>query len=201
MKFWKRTAILFSQGSMINEKVAVGFLYINTQRKSWKAFCLWPPSLRWWHFRRRKQPLNIPFPEFACNFDVSTCNFVQDTDDDFDWTRQKGSTPSSNTGPSSDHTSGSGWLTKKFNCSPPGDWVNRSIRYFSSVNFWYQFKRWVMNYFTAFLSYHQKDVISILHSLCEIWLIPLPLFVLNYLCRAALRSGVRLVNGRRMKES
>ncbi|XP_044166667.1 MAM and LDL-receptor class A domain-containing protein 1-like [Acropora millepora] len=47
--------------------------------------------------------------EFACNFDVSTCNFVQDTDDDFDWTRQKGSTPSSNTGPSSNHTSGSGY--------------------------------------------------------------------------------------------
>ena len=44
--------------------------------------------------------------ETICNFDVSMCGFVQDSNDKFDWTRHKGSTPSTNTGPSFDHTTG-----------------------------------------------------------------------------------------------
>ena len=44
--------------------------------------------------------------EATCNFDVSLCGFVQGTDDKFDWTRHKGNTPSSGTGPSFDHTTG-----------------------------------------------------------------------------------------------
>ena len=44
--------------------------------------------------------------EATCNFDVSLCGFVQGTDDKFDWTRRKGNTPSSGTGPSFDHTTG-----------------------------------------------------------------------------------------------
>ena len=40
----------------------------------------------------------------SCNFDKSTCGFVQDKTDDFNWTRINGSTPSTNTGPSNDHT-------------------------------------------------------------------------------------------------
>ncbi|XP_044182256.1 MAM and LDL-receptor class A domain-containing protein 1-like isoform X1 [Acropora millepora] len=47
--------------------------------------------------------------ELDCNFDTSTCGFIQATNDDFDWTRRNGSTPSFNTGPSSDHTSESGY--------------------------------------------------------------------------------------------
>ena len=47
-----------------------------------------------------------------CNFDSGLCYGWQQSDsDDFDWTRYTGSTPSSNTGPSSDHTSGSGKLS------------------------------------------------------------------------------------------
>ena len=49
---------------------------------------------------------------FACTFDSSMCGFTQDKNDKFDWTRNKGSTPSSPTGPSSDHSSGSGRLAK-----------------------------------------------------------------------------------------
>lgn len=45
---------------------------------------------------------------FACNFDTSMCGFVQNSGDDFDWTRNQGSTPSGGTGPSADHTSGNG---------------------------------------------------------------------------------------------
>ena len=36
------------------------------------------------------------------------CGFLQDKNDKFDWTRRKGPTPSSGTGPSGDHTSGNG---------------------------------------------------------------------------------------------
>ena len=43
-----------------------------------------------------------------CSFDASMCGFLQDKNDKFDWTRQKGPTLSSGTGPSSDHTSGNG---------------------------------------------------------------------------------------------
>ena len=45
------------------------------------------------------------------------CGFVQDNSDDFDWTQHMGSTSSSFTGPSADHTSGYGMnmdLTSSF---------------------------------------------------------------------------------------
>ena len=44
--------------------------------------------------------------EITCSFDESMCGFVQGGDDTFHWTRYKGSTPSSSTGPSFDHTTG-----------------------------------------------------------------------------------------------
>ncbi|XP_019642245.1 PREDICTED: deleted in malignant brain tumors 1 protein-like, partial [Branchiostoma belcheri] len=45
----------------------------------------------------------------ACDFDVNTCNFTSDTTTDFLWRRRTGRTPSSETGPSFDHTSGNGY--------------------------------------------------------------------------------------------
>ena len=48
----------------------------------------------------------------TCNFDVSMCGFLQDKNDKFDWTRHKGATLSSGTGPSGDHTTGKGKLIK-----------------------------------------------------------------------------------------
>ena len=43
---------------------------------------------------------------FSCSFDKDLCGFSQATNDKFDWTRRSGSTSSSSTGPSGDHTGG-----------------------------------------------------------------------------------------------
>ncbi|XP_072014801.1 MAM and LDL-receptor class A domain-containing protein 1-like [Amphiura filiformis] len=47
-------------------------------------------------------------PPGECDFEDDTCTWLQSEDDDFDWTRFTGSTPSLYTGPSRDHTTGSG---------------------------------------------------------------------------------------------
>ncbi|KAJ8022862.1 MAM and LDL-receptor class A domain-containing protein 2 [Holothuria leucospilota] len=47
--------------------------------------------------------------ELNCTFDYGTCGYYQMTEDDFDWTRHQGATPSSGTGPSGDHTTGTGY--------------------------------------------------------------------------------------------
>ena len=45
----------------------------------------------------------------SCNFEQSLCSsWTQDNSDVFDWTRRSGSTGSSGTGPSVDHTTGTG---------------------------------------------------------------------------------------------
>ncbi|KAL2097126.1 hypothetical protein ACEWY4_006333 [Coilia grayii] len=49
-----------------------------------------------------------PVCNLACDFDNSLCSWNQLPTDSFDWTWQSGSTPTLMTGPSSDHTSGSG---------------------------------------------------------------------------------------------
>lgn len=52
---------------------------------------------------------NITPVSISCDFDHGLCSGWQQLHSDvFDWTRQKGSSLSSNTGPLSDHTSGSG---------------------------------------------------------------------------------------------
>ncbi|KAK2565184.1 Blastula protease 10 [Acropora cervicornis] len=53
-------------------------------------------------------PITTPPPPgtFRCNFNNGMCGFIQDQDDQFDWTRKKGQTQSSNTGPFGDHTGG-----------------------------------------------------------------------------------------------
>ncbi|XP_016068757.1 PREDICTED: MAM and LDL-receptor class A domain-containing protein 1-like [Miniopterus natalensis] len=45
-------------------------------------------------------------PELQCNFENGICNWEQDTEDDFDWTRNQGPTSTLNTGPMKDHTLG-----------------------------------------------------------------------------------------------
>ena len=53
-----------------------------------------------------------PLPQSSCNFDSGLCSgWRQSYSDVFDWTRNRGSTSSSGTGPSSDHTTGSGKLS------------------------------------------------------------------------------------------
>ncbi|XP_071591185.1 MAM and LDL-receptor class A domain-containing protein 1 isoform X2 [Heliangelus exortis] len=45
-------------------------------------------------------------PDLQCNFENGLCNWEQDTEDDFDWIRIRGTTPTVNTGPLKDHTTG-----------------------------------------------------------------------------------------------
>jgi len=45
----------------------------------------------------------------TCDFEAGLCSWTQLHDDNFDWTRHQGSTSSTNTGPSGDHTSGHGF--------------------------------------------------------------------------------------------
>lgn len=42
-----------------------------------------------------------------CDFQKDFCSFIQDTTDNLNWTRNKGSTPTPGTGPQVDHTLGS----------------------------------------------------------------------------------------------
>lgn len=44
----------------------------------------------------------------SCDFEMSLCGWKQLTDDDYDWTRYAGTTSSASTGPTSDHTTGTG---------------------------------------------------------------------------------------------
>lgn len=64
---------------------------------------------------------------FSCKFDSDTCGFVQLKNDKFDWSRNKGGTSSSSTGPSSDHTSGQGEET---NISDYSFWLLKGHAYF-----------------------------------------------------------------------
>ncbi|NWU91638.1 MALR1 protein, partial [Upupa epops] len=45
-------------------------------------------------------------PDLQCNFENGMCNWEQDVEDDFDWIRIWGPTPTVNTGPLKDHTTG-----------------------------------------------------------------------------------------------
>ncbi|XP_078612623.1 uncharacterized protein LOC144882595 [Branchiostoma floridae x Branchiostoma japonicum] len=58
-----------------------------------------------------------------CDFDTNRCNFTGDATADFEWRRRAGRTPSASTGPSFDHTSGSGYYMYIEASSPrqPGD--------------------------------------------------------------------------------
>ena len=48
----------------------------------------------------------ISVPELQCNFENGLCNWEQDTEDDFNWTRYQGPTSTLNTGPMKDNTLG-----------------------------------------------------------------------------------------------
>ncbi|NXQ07814.1 MALR1 protein, partial [Vidua macroura] len=45
-------------------------------------------------------------PDLQCNFENGLCNWEQEVQDDFDWIRIRGPTPTVNTGPLKDHTTG-----------------------------------------------------------------------------------------------
>jgi hypothetical protein len=53
--------------------------------------------------------LCLEIDKFSCSFEVpNSCQWAQDSSDDFDWTRHQGATPSGDTGPTIDHTKSAG---------------------------------------------------------------------------------------------
>ena len=46
--------------------------------------------------------------DIKCGFDAHLCSFTQDTSDETDWMRENGKTPKPLTGPTNDHTTGTG---------------------------------------------------------------------------------------------
>lgn len=59
------------------------------------------PWIHFWFY-----VMSISEPELQCNFENGICNWEQDAEDDFDWTRNQGPTPTLNTGPMKDNTLG-----------------------------------------------------------------------------------------------
>lgn len=71
------------------------------------------PKKRWPHPHARNSAfLSAPYPapptecNFTCTFDNDFCEWVQADYSSIDWIRNKGPTPTQNTGPSFDHTTG-----------------------------------------------------------------------------------------------
>ncbi|XP_065054237.1 MAM and LDL-receptor class A domain-containing protein 2-like [Rhopilema esculentum] len=58
-----------------------------------------------WFTKERAIDRVISMHGLNCTFE-NNCSWTQDTNDDFDWTRHKGKTPSAGTGPTTDHTYG-----------------------------------------------------------------------------------------------
>ena len=60
--------------------------------------------------KKYRAPTAVHFLKFSftgiCTFETDTCGFIHDPTGRFNWTRHQGSTASSGTGPSSDHTKG-----------------------------------------------------------------------------------------------
>ncbi|EOD21190.1 hypothetical protein EMIHUDRAFT_241515, partial [Emiliania huxleyi CCMP1516] len=54
-------------------------------------------------------PLLPDMVQLGCDFEVDTCVWTDPTPDGYSWTRTRGSTPTAYTGPSGDHTTGSGY--------------------------------------------------------------------------------------------
>ena len=72
---------------------------------------MYPPSAMPKDQLPTRAPVNTQTPTgtFDCNFDTSGfCGWSQDTTDQFDWTITSGTTMTSGTGPTGDHTQADG---------------------------------------------------------------------------------------------
>lgn len=49
-------------------------------------------------------PTTPPKGKFNCDFEIDFCSWTQDSSDKFNWTRHRGRTSSTDTGPTTDHT-------------------------------------------------------------------------------------------------
>ncbi|PVD33468.1 hypothetical protein C0Q70_04724 [Pomacea canaliculata] len=77
----------------------------------------------------QQTPVCVDGISLGCDFeDSSLCGWIQDANDDFDWTWTSGTTPTTGTGPEGDHTTGKGHYIYMESSAPqkPG-WVTRLI--------------------------------------------------------------------------
>ena len=91
-------------------------------------------------------PANVSSFPYSENFESGTGAWANVSGDNFDWTRDAGGTPSSSTGPSGDHTTGSGWYMYIETSSPrvngdtailEGPCVDLTGRSDGTMDFWY----------------------------------------------------------------
>ncbi|XP_036411856.1 MAM and LDL-receptor class A domain-containing protein 1 isoform X2 [Colossoma macropomum] len=110
---------------------------------------------------------NHPVCRINCNFEKDLCTWNQYLADVFDWTRHSGSTPTPLTGPSSDHTTGSGhYVYIEGDSATQGDTARLvseecSDRQPQCLQFWYHMygSSWTMG-LTVYLMYgnHPREV-------------------------------------------
>ncbi|KAK2822357.1 hypothetical protein Q5P01_022422 [Channa striata] len=95
------------------------------------------------NIRNNRSPALHPVCQMDCDFEYGLCEWSQMPTDVFDWTRHSGSTPTMLTGPSSDHTTGTGqYLYIEANTVTHGDTARLiSSQCFESgpqcLQFWY----------------------------------------------------------------
>ncbi|XP_072179347.1 MAM and LDL-receptor class A domain-containing protein 2-like [Diadema setosum] len=97
--------------------------------------------------------------DFNCDFESGLCGWQQAYGDDFDWSRHSGSTGSSGTGPSGDHTTGYGYYMYIETSSPRvyGDfarlWSPAYYGYGSfCLTFWYHMYGYAINSLNVYKS-------------------------------------------------
>ena len=116
-------------------------------------------------------PASVASFPYSENFESSQGAWANVGGDDFDWSRDSGGTPSNNTGPSGDHTTGSGWYMYIETSSPrvngdtailEGPCVDLSGASNADLTFWYHM-------FGAYIDTLDVDVSTDCSSWSNVW--------------------------------
>ena len=96
----------------LSRRIAHKSLHWLQTQKSLPLLNGWACLHRYCHVNKTLQRSTNLFPVppslYDCDFESGLCRWKQSTDDQFDWTRTRGPTSSTLTGPQVDHTTGTG---------------------------------------------------------------------------------------------